>query len=93
MSRPRRPWVTELPAGDYLWCACGRSAERPFCDGSHAGTGVEPIPFTLSRTTTLALCCCGLSSQAPECDGRHAQLPENRPLARLKALLKGDKSG
>jgi CDGSH iron-sulfur domain-containing protein 3 len=20
---------------DYWWCACGRSANQPFCDGSH----------------------------------------------------------
>jgi CDGSH-type Zn-finger protein len=21
---------------DYFWCACGRSASQPFCDGSHS---------------------------------------------------------
>ncbi len=26
----------EVEAGkQYYWCACGRSANQPFCDGSH----------------------------------------------------------
>jgi CDGSH-type Zn-finger protein len=30
------PYLQELAPGDYLWCACGRSASQPWCDGSHA---------------------------------------------------------
>ena len=34
----RKPIKTELSAGkEYYWCACGRSASQPFCDGSHRG--------------------------------------------------------
>ena len=38
------PYEVELEAGkSYLWCACGHSATQPFCDGSHAGTGITPV--------------------------------------------------
>ena len=30
------PYPVEVEAGKtYFWCACGRSANQPFCDGSH----------------------------------------------------------
>jgi CDGSH-type Zn-finger protein len=32
----RAPIEVEVVAGkSYWWCACGRSATRPLCDGSH----------------------------------------------------------
>ena len=32
----RSPFAVELQAGKiYAWCACGRSASQPFCDGCH----------------------------------------------------------
>jgi len=27
----------------YFWCACGKSANQPFCDGSHKNTNFSPI--------------------------------------------------
>ena len=30
-----KPVVLELEAGTHYWCACGRSSNQPFCDGSH----------------------------------------------------------
>ena len=42
----RGPFVVQVEAGRrYVWCSCGRSAKQPWCDGSHAGTGFEPIAF------------------------------------------------
>src|ERR1039458_1044376 len=29
------PMVQQTEPGTYWWCACGRSATQPFCDGSH----------------------------------------------------------
>ena len=31
----RAPAELELEPGDYGWCACGRSMNQPFCDGTH----------------------------------------------------------
>ncbi|MEO0529764.1 MAG: CDGSH iron-sulfur domain-containing protein, partial [Planctomycetota bacterium] len=34
----RKPTQVELKAGEsYAWCACGKSGDQPFCDGSHEG--------------------------------------------------------
>ncbi|HEY0974601.1 MAG TPA: CDGSH iron-sulfur domain-containing protein [Solimonas sp.] len=73
----RKPFLIEaLPPGEYRWCACGRSQSQPFCDGSHSGTGIEPMPFTVKRNTgTLWLCGCKHTRHPPHCDGAHNRLP------------------
>ena len=41
----REPFKVDVEAGKaYFWCACGRSKNQPFCDGSHKGTGLTPKP-------------------------------------------------
>ena len=72
----RKPCVQKLAAGDYWWCACGRSAAQPFCDGSHKGTGIAPVKFTLAEEKTVALCNCKHTKNPPYCDGTHSSLPE-----------------
>ena len=38
------PYVQKVEAGKtYAWCACGRSENQPFCDGSHSVTDLRPI--------------------------------------------------
>ena len=33
----KEPYGVTVEAGKrYFWCACGRSANQPFCDGTHA---------------------------------------------------------
>lgn len=74
----RGPYLLDLPAGEYLWCACGRSRTQPFCDGSHAGTEFQPLRFTLAPrgpTQTVWLCGCKHSRHKPFCDGWHNKLP------------------
>lgn len=75
---PRRgPYLVELPAGEYLWCACGRSRSQPFCDGSHRGTAFTPVKFSVQPrrgTETLWLCGCKRSGKRPFCDGTHNRL-------------------
>ena len=76
----KAPALIELEAGkDYYWCACGRSKNQPFCDGSHAGTGLSPVKFTADKTGKAALCQCKGTGNRPYCDGTHAQLGDAGP--------------
>jgi CDGSH-type Zn-finger protein/mannose-6-phosphate isomerase-like protein (cupin superfamily) len=71
------PSYQELVAGRrYMWCRCGRSKSQPFCDGSHAGTGFQPVPYVAKSDREEALfCMCKRTSTPPFCDGTHANLP------------------
>ncbi len=68
------PAVLELEPGTYWWCACGRSDNQPFCDGSHKGTGFGPEKLEVEEERTVALCQCKHTGDAPFCDGTHADL-------------------
>lgn len=69
------PYAVEIEAGKkYAWCACGRSAAQPLCDGSHKGTGLGPVIFTADETTTGYLCGCKQTAHRPFCDGSHSAL-------------------
>jgi CDGSH-type Zn-finger protein len=73
----RTPVTVALEAGQsYFYCACGRSASQPFCDGSHAGTDFTPLEFSVERDRKAALCRCKHTATPPYCDGSHARLPE-----------------
>lgn len=69
------PCAVELKAGEaYYWCACGRSKNQPFCDGSHEGTGIEPVQFTAEKSETAYLCGCKHTANPPYCDGTHNRM-------------------
>jgi CDGSH-type Zn-finger protein len=69
------PCSADVEAGkSYYWCACGKSATQPFCDGSHAGTAFVPVRFDATETKTVCFCGCKRSTKAPLCDGAHRQL-------------------
>ena len=53
----------------YLWCSCGLSATQPWCDGSHEGTGMEPIAFTAPVSGIFHMCGCKQSANKPFCFG------------------------
>lgn len=61
-------------AKDYWWCACGRSQNQPFCDGSHKGSEFSPVKFEALESKTVYFCGCKHSSHAPLCDGSHKKL-------------------
>lgn len=56
---------------NYFWCACGRSKNQPFCDGSHKGTGITPVKYEATQTRTVYFCGCKGTNNAPLCDGTH----------------------
>ncbi len=58
----------------YFWCSCGRSKNQPFCNGSHAGTGLSPKEFIVESTDNFSLCQCKATANPPFCDGSHAKL-------------------
>lgn len=69
-----KPNKVELKKGeDYYFCACGRSKNQPFCDGSHKGTSFKPKRFTVDEDQTAYLCACKHTANAPFCDGTHKQ--------------------
>lgn len=71
----KAPYVVEVEGGKtYFWCACGRSQKQPFCDGSHAASGMAPVKLQADATKTVYLCGCKSSASKPFCDGTHKRL-------------------
>jgi len=73
-SPQKMPYVTDEQPGKKAWCACGRSSNQPFCDGSHAGTGITPVVVEVEEARKVAWCGCKHTGGPPFCDGSHARL-------------------
>jgi glutamate synthase domain-containing protein 2 len=83
MNKPiiadNKPIKVELKKGEeYHFCVCGRSANQPFCDGSHAGTDFKPRAFTADDDAEAHLCRCKHSRNQPFCDGTHQQFSDEQ---------------
>lgn len=78
MSEPviaqKSPYTVELEPGTYWWCACGRSKNQPFCDGSHKVTDITPVEFKVDKKDKYWLCGCKHTHNKPFCDGTHKEL-------------------
>jgi methylamine---glutamate N-methyltransferase subunit C len=70
---------------ELYWCACGKSASQPFCDGSHAGSEFTPVAFTGEKDETAHLCMCKRTQNPPYCDGSHAALANDAAEAATQA--------
>jgi CDGSH-type Zn-finger protein len=69
------PYQMTVKAGQaYFWCACGRSKRQPLCDGSHKGTGLEPLKWVADSDGTVNFCGCKSTDDKPLCDGTHNML-------------------
>jgi CDGSH-type Zn-finger protein len=79
MSEPviaaKAPMPVDVEAGrTYWWCACGKSARQPFCDGSHKGTDITPVKYDATDAGKVWFCACKQSARSPLCDGSHKRL-------------------
>ena len=71
----KAPYAVAVEEGKtYYWCACGKSATQPFCDGSHKGSELAPVPFTAQKTETAYFCGCKHGKNGALCDGAHKAL-------------------
>ena len=73
----KSPYVQDVKAGEYYWCACGFSKTQPFCDGAHktTDTGKTPVKVTIEKDGKVAWCGCKRSDKIARCDGTHKRLP------------------
>jgi CDGSH-type Zn-finger protein len=79
MTKPvvaqKAPYGVAVEAGrKYYWCSCSLSKKQPFCDGSHAGTGMTPMVYEATETKTAWFCGCKATANKPLCDGAHTKL-------------------
>ena len=42
-----------LEAGTHYVCACGRTSNQPFCDGSHQETTIQPLILELDKPKNI----------------------------------------
>lgn len=63
-----------MEPGTYIWCACGRSKNQPFCDGSHQGTRFTPEKVVIEEKQLVKWCMCRHSDQGAFCDNKHREL-------------------
>lgn len=71
----KEPYEVDVEKGqEYWWCACGRSKDQPFCDGSHKGTGLSPRQYVATRSRTVYFCGCKQTGTPVMCDGSHDRL-------------------
>lgn len=71
----KSPYAVDVEKGkDYYWCRCGKTANQPYCDGSHKGSDVTPLAFTAEKTGAIHLCGCRKTITPPYCDGTHKSL-------------------
>jgi CDGSH-type Zn-finger protein len=68
--RQAGPYAVQVVEGrEYRWCACGLSANQPWCDDSHGATSPAPISFVAPVSGIFYMCGCKQSENKPYCFG------------------------
>ena len=70
----KRSLKLEMDPGTYFWCACGKSKDQPFCDGSHKGTKFMPEEVVIEEKQIFPWCMCRYSYKGARCDNKHREL-------------------
>ena len=70
----KSPFVMDEKAGKKAFCSCGLSANNPYCDGSHKGTGFSAEIVKITEDRKVAWCGCKNSKKRAFCDGSHKNL-------------------
>ncbi|WP_339736354.1 CDGSH iron-sulfur domain-containing protein [uncultured Sunxiuqinia sp.] len=70
----KSPLMMEMQPGTYFWCACGKSSNQPFCDGSHTGSEFTPKEVKIEEVQSVFWCRCKQTDNPPFCDGTHNKL-------------------
>ena len=88
MEKPKiaghRSIKLDMEPGIYFWCACGRSKNQPFCDGSHKVTSFTPLEITISKKDRYKWCACKQTKTPPFCDDSHRELEGYMPKDKSK---------
>lgn len=81
----------EKKGDTVLWCACGRSKNQPFCDGSHRGSGIVPARLIANCDGEEALLClCKQTKSPPYCDGSHNALADRYAVGTAEEVHGGE---
>jgi len=83
MSKPiiadNKPQKVSVEKGKkYFFCACGRSANQPFCNGSHKVTSLRPWEYTADEDKDVWVCLCKHTTEPPFCRGVHKQFSDDQ---------------
>ena len=74
MAYENSPILVDETPGIKHYCTCGESSNKPYCDGSHKGTGFSPEIIELTEDKKVAWCGCKHSKKGSFCDGTHKTL-------------------
>jgi len=72
-----KPIAVNETAGTKHYCACGNSNNKPYCDGSHKGSGKTPSVIEITEAKQVYICDCSGSNNKPFCDGTHKKKAED----------------